>query len=323
MNSKFRYNKLLRQWVLFAPSRAKKPINIDILNKTTTKQCPFDKGNEHLTPNELIRIGDEQNWRCRVVPNLYNALSIDDKIESKKVGCFEEKSGFGAHEVIIETPNHKKQMFTYTTQEFFDYFTIIGLRLNDLKKDIRLKYFSVFKNHGIDAGASQEHSHSQLIAMPFLPKNIKDDMSYFQNYKDEHQRDFFDDLISDEKNFGKTILYENSSFIALNPFASKYPFEILVICKDDISFIGKCEDKEIYALSETMNFVFGRLYKALGNISFNMMIKNGDIQNENNPNRLHITITPRLYKTAGFEIDSDIFINTFIPEDATKILLGE
>ncbi|MEA3498904.1 MAG: galactose-1-phosphate uridylyltransferase, partial [Campylobacterota bacterium] len=99
------------------------------------------------------------------------------------------------------------------------------------------------------------------------------------------------------------------------------PFETLIIAKDNISSIIECEDKELYALSELMNFVFKKLYKALGDIPFNLSIKNGDIQNKNNPNRFHILITPRLYKTAGFEIDSDIFINTFMPEDAAKILL--
>ncbi|MEA2050196.1 MAG: galactose-1-phosphate uridylyltransferase [Campylobacterota bacterium] len=322
MDSKFRYNKLFRQWVLFAPSRAKRPMVNNNFQVKNSEQCPFDKGNEHLTPNELLRIGDDENWRCRIVPNLYNALSIEDEINSKKVGCFEEKSGFGAHEVIIETPHHDKQMFEYSIDEFFDYFTIIKLRLNDLKKDIRLKYFSIFKNQGIDAGASQSHSHSQIIAMPFLPQKIKVDLEYYKEYKKEHERDFFDDIISDEKNFQKGILYENSSFIAMVPFASKYPFETLIIAKDDINSILNCEDKELYALSEVMNFIFKKLFQALGDIPFNLSIKNGDIQSKRNPNRFHILISPRLYKTAGFELDSDIFINTFMPEVAAQILLS-
>ncbi|MEA3289638.1 MAG: galactose-1-phosphate uridylyltransferase [Campylobacterota bacterium] len=321
MDSQFRYNKLYKQWVLFAPSRAKRPMANNIATTSISQECPFDEGNEHLTPNELLRVGDENNWRCRVVPNLYNALSIEEPPSSKKVLSFEQKNGFGAHEVIIETPDHKKQMFEYETGEFFDYFNIIKLRVADLKKDIRLRYLSIFKNHGVDAGASQEHAHSQIIATPFLPKKIKEDMEYCKEYKLEHERDFFDDLISDEKNFGKGILFENNSFIALNPYASKYPFEILIICKEDIASIIACEDKELYALSEVGNFVFKKLFKALGDISFNMILKNGDLQNGNNPNRFHIIITPRLYKTAGFEIDSDIFINTFLPEVAAKILL--
>lgn len=323
MSSQFRYNKLYKEWILFAPNRAKRPVAKISLEPIYATDCPFDKGNENLTPKEILRLGDDDNWRCRVIPNLYNALNIEDDITSSKVGCFETKSGFGVHEVIIETPHHNRYMFNYSVDEFFDYFNIIKLRLYDLKKDIRLNYFSLFKNHGVEAGASQSHSHSQLIATPFIPTNIKNDLNFYKQYKLDNDRDFFDDIISDEKSKTiNTILFENSSFIAIHPFASKYPFEILIISKqNNISSIIKCDDKEIYALSELSNFIFNKLYKALGNISFNMVFKNGDLQNSNNSNRFHIIITPRLYKTAGFEIDTDIFINTFLPEDATKILL--
>lgn len=323
MNSVFRYNKLLNQWVLFAPKRARRPLNNETSNNQEDAKCPFDEQNEHLTPNELLRIGDDKNWRCRIVPNLYNALSIDEDIKSYKEGCFELKSGFGAHEVIIETPNHHKTMFTFEQKEFFDYFNIIKLRVLDLKKDIRLKYFSLFKNHGINAGASQEHSHSQLIATPFIPPKIQNELNGFKEFKQKHERSFFDDLINDEKNFKKGLLFENSHFLAFCPYASKYPFEITIICKDDIDSIVKFKDEHIFALAQTARFVFEKLYNALGDIAFNMILKNGDIQNEQNPNRFHILITPRLYKSAGFELDTDIFINTFLPETATKILLGD
>lgn len=319
--SEFRYNKLAKEWVLFAPNRAKRPTQNIVNNKINNKECPFDESHEYLTPNELIRIGDEKNWKCRIVPNLYNALNIDDPIESKRDGCFEKKSGFGAHEVIIETPEHFRSMFEFNINEFYDYLSIIKLRLLDLKKDLRINYFSVFKNHGIDAGASQPHSHSQIIATPFIPKSISKNLQEYSNYKKKHDRDFFDDIIFDEKNFKKGILFENSTFIAFCPYASKYPFEILIISKDKIASIIDCEDTHIYALAEVLEFVYKKLYNALGDFSFNMLFKNGDIQNKNNSNRFHLQITPRLYRIAGFELDSDIFINTFLPEKATQILL--
>lgn len=319
--SEFRFNKLTNQWILFAPNRAKKPMQIDLKEDlVSNEQCPFDKGKEDLTPNELARIGSKETWRCRVVPNLYNALSIEQEPTSSKEKTFEKKSGFGAHEVIIETPDHDKQMFDFDIHEFYDYFTLIKIRLEDLRKDIRLKYFSVFKNHGIDSGASQAHSHSQLIATPFLPPKVKEELKICKNYKNEHERDFFDDLIYDEKLFKKGILKQNNFFLAYCPYASQYPFEIIIIAKQNVSSIINMKDDMLYALSEISQYVYDRLNKTLGNISFNMVLKNGDIQNPDNPNRFHIRIMPRLYKTAGFELDSDIFINTFMPEDAARIL---
>jgi len=321
--SEFRYNKLTQHWVLFAPNRAKRPTNFNTLKKSSIQSiqsCPFELGHENKTPNELARIGNEKEWRCRVIPNLYNALSIDTEPKSYKSGNFEIKRGFGAHEIIIETPSHTKQMFEFTTDEFFDYFSIIKLRLKDLKKDIRIKYFSVFKNYGENGGATLQHSHSQLIATPFVPKTMNKALNYYKQYKEDTERDFFDDLIVDEKNFKKTILFENSSFIAYCPYASRYPFEISIVATKELKSILDFTDIDIYSLSEIIHFCFSKLNSALGTPDFNMLIKNGDIQSATNPNRFHIEILPRLYKIAGFELDTDIMVNTFLPETAAEIL---
>jgi UDPglucose--hexose-1-phosphate uridylyltransferase len=156
--------------------------------------------------------------------------------------------------------------------------------------------------------------------MPFLPPKIKEQLQWCENYKTEHDREFFDDMIYDEKNFKKGILKENNYFLAYCPYASKYPFEIMVIAKKQTSSIHLMGDDALYALSEISRYLFETLFKKLGDFSFNMILKNGDIQNEQNPNRFHMQILPRLYKTAGFELDGDIFINTFLPEQAAKIL---
>ncbi|MGM0518481.1 MAG: galactose-1-phosphate uridylyltransferase [Campylobacterota bacterium] len=322
--SEFRYNKLTKNWVLFAPNRARRPFsfnrNDDNHTKKDIESCPFEKGNEEQTPNELARIGTLQNWKCRVVPNLYHALSIDKEVKSYRTGCFENMSAFGAHEVIIETPVHSHQMFDFSIDEFFDYFSIIKLRINDLKKDIRLNYFSIFKNYGQDGGASILHSHSQLIATPFIPKTIASDLEEYSKYKQETNRCFFDDLIYEEKTFMKGLLFENNYFIAFCPYASSYSFEINIVATGEISSILDLDDIGIYSLSEIIQYCFIKLKKALGECDFNMLIKNGAIQDTHNSNRFHIQIIPRLYKTAGFELDSDIMINTFLPETAAKIL---
>jgi UDPglucose--hexose-1-phosphate uridylyltransferase len=320
--SEFRYNKLTRQWVLFAPNRARRPhSNTYNQTQTTNQPCPFDQGNESLTPQELLRVPHKkQNWNCRVVPNLYNALCIEQENKAYKFLNFELKSGFGAHEVIIETPEHNKTMTSFNTHELFEYFYTIQLRLKDLKKDTRLKYFSVFKNYGIDAGASQEHAHSQIIATPFLPKSIQEDLDFFQHHKEETNRDFFDDFLYDEKLFEQGILKENNYFVAFCPYASQHPFEVMVLAKDPLSSIITFEEYHLYALAEIVHYLFGKLSHSLGDFAFNMILKNGAIQEKHNPNRFHLQILPRLFKTAGFEIDSDIFINTFPPEDVAQIL---
>jgi UDPglucose--hexose-1-phosphate uridylyltransferase len=321
--SELRYNKLSKEWVLFAPNRAKRPINYShgSLKTNNIQSCPFEVGNESKTPDEVARIDDEQGgWRCRVVPNLYHALDINDKLKSYRNGCFEVKSGFGAHEVIIETPDHEHHMFEFSVDEFFNYFSIIKIRLSDLKNDVRIKYFSVFKNFGINGGATLEHPHSQLIATPFIPKSVQNDLNDFKVYKEQTQRDFFDDIIYEEVSNSTGILYENERVIAFCPYASRYPFEISIMLKAQKSSILELSDTDIYSFSEVMQYCFSQLKKALGECDFNMLIKNGAIAQEDNPNRFHIQILPRLYKMGGFELDSDIMINTFFPHTAAKIL---
>lgn len=324
--SEFRHNKLTNQWVLFSPNRAKRPFDFqdkkEILLQSK-ENCPFEPGNEVMTPNEVARIEDkDKQWVARVVPNLYHALSLEEDSKSKKQGSFEKRGGFGAHEVIIETNEHHLQMFDFKLEGFINYFNIIKKRVESLKKDERLKYFSIFKNNGLDAGATLEHSHTQLVAMPFIPNSISDELSFYKNFEEKHDRSFFDDLIHDEKRFKKGILIENNSFIAYCPYASTFSFEVIIIAKDDISSILDCEDIHIYALSEIMNFVFSKYKSALGEIPFNMLIKNGEIQAspDKNKNRFRIEIMPRIYKIAGYELDSKIHINTILPEVAAQIL---
>lgn len=321
--SELRYNKLNKQWVLFAPNRAKRPTNFEnenCKNLQDIESCPFEIGNESETPNEVARIGDSNNWRCRIVPNLYHVLAIEVEPKSYKNDGFENKSGFGAHEVIIETPDHSKQMFNFSINEFFDYFSIIKLRIENLKNDKRIKYFSIFKNYGLNGGATIEHSHSQLIATPFLPKRVEDDLDFFRNYKERTDRDFFDDLIQDEKNFSEGIIFENVIFIAYCPYAARFPFEINIVAKNTLSSLLNFTDSDISSLSEVMNFCFKKLHHALGKPDFNMLIKNGAVQLKDNPNRFHIQILPRLYNIAGFELDTEIMVNTFLPETTAKIL---
>ncbi len=326
--SEFRYCKLKRDWTLFSPKRSKRPSNFGkaILFNQKKEDCPFEAGSEHLTISEISRISDHHdinNWRCRVVPNLYNALSIEREPTSKRDSFFETRDGFGAHEVIIETPHHDKQMYDFEIENFIDYFSIIRDRVEGLKKDTRLKYISIFKNHGKNAGATLSHSHSQLIAMPFIPKKALEDIKFYNDYYKEHQRNLFDDIIYEEKEHKKGILFENSSFIAFCPYASSFAFEVMIASKKNYSSINQLDDKEIYALSEVITFVFHRLKKSLEDFPFNMLIKNAPFIDDSSINksyRFHIQIIPRLYNIAGYELDSNIFINTILPETAAQVI---
>ncbi len=326
--SEFRYCKLKKEWRLFAPERLRRPM--DLHNKKEIHpgelihdKCPFDEGKEEFTPNEITRISQNGKWKCRVVPNLYNALSIHVQPESSRDGFNEKFSGFGAHEVVIETPSHEKQIWDYDYNDFVNYFTIVQERVVNLEKDNRFAYLSVFKNQGENAGASMSHSHSQIIALPFIPKKIKEELKYKKEYFKEHKRALLDDIVYEELQNSKNIITQNSEFILFCPYASEFAFEVKIVSKKKLSSLKEFNKSDMSALCDIVNEFFTLYYKALGEVPFNMIIKNAPYEDYNHKTkeyfRFSIEIKPRIYKQAGFELDSDISINVVLPENACKI----
>ena len=121
-------------------------------------------------------------WRLRVVPNKFPALRVEGEINREGVGLYDKVSGIGAHEVIIETPNHQDSLATLTPKPFEEVLWAYRARMLDLRKDIRLRYAMLFKNHGEAAGATLEHSHSQLIALPIVPHLVMEEMAGARDY---------------------------------------------------------------------------------------------------------------------------------------------
>lgn len=316
--SEFRYCKLTKRWVLFAPKRADRPNNF-IIQKAIEDDClcPFDEGNEHLTPKEITRIGDSKSWRARVIPNLYNVLSIEVEPDGKKDDYFDVFSGFGAHEVIIETPKHNLVMFDYSLQEFTDYLKIAKERMINLKYDTRIAYVSLFKNHGQLAGASLSHSHSQIIALPFLPTDIAEDLEYKKEYYKKYKRSILDDLVYEEKQYEQNLIFENESFVCYAPYASRFAYEVKIVAKDEYASIIEFDEITLKNLALSLELIFKKYKNILGNFAFNMIFKNHPYEGYSATSkdyfRFHISIFPRLSGIAGFELDSRVYLNSILP----------
>lgn len=340
--SHFRYCRISERWVIIAENRLVKPDMIKIIpekREDDLKDCPFEYGNELLSGNEIYAIREKgstknaMNWQTRVVPNLYNALSIEETKENHRIGFFERQNGLGAHEVIIETPHHHITMNQYTVEEFENYLKTISSRIDDLEKDRRLEYIQVFKNCGKYAGASMVHPHSQIIATPFIPKDIKERLKIQKNYYDLHGRSLIGDLVDEEIRLNERIVYENGAFVAFAPYASCYPFEVLIAPKMAIRKITELSTHQLNDLAHAMEFIFKRLYRELGDFPFNMLFFNMPFPSaQKEPDffyrmddyfRFTISITPRIYQLAGFEISTGMHINPVSPELASIRLRGE
>jgi UDPglucose--hexose-1-phosphate uridylyltransferase len=166
------------------------------------------------------------NWRVRVIPNKYPALRVEGEVKSRGYGLYDVMSGIGAHEVIIETPDHDRSLADLSHAEITDVLTTYRARYLDLRKDFRLRYMVIFKNHGQRAGASLQHSHSQLIAVPLIPPVASTELGVAKDYFKAKERCIFCDLIDFELNVGERVVKEFANFVTLTPYASSSPFEL-------------------------------------------------------------------------------------------------
>ena len=221
-----RKDPILGRWVIVSVERGKRPT--DFTQHQHRKKggfCPFCPGNEYTTPEEIFALrpdGSEPNtpgWSLRVMPNKFPALSPEGNLEKKAEGIFDKMNGAGVHEVIVETPEHDLSLATISRDAFVDVLDTYNNRLHALKEDPRIKYVLVFKNEGDSAGATLEHSHTQLIGLPIVPRTVKDELAGALRHYELKDRCVFCDIIDQELSDGRRVVLQNDKYIALAPFA--------------------------------------------------------------------------------------------------------
>ena len=334
--SEIRLDLLHNRYVLIAPERLYRPSSFEStatkdLNRT---KCPFCEGNEHLTPNEIFAIRENSpnntSWKTRVVPNLYNAVGVEQKEISTREGIFENIAGVGAHEVLIDSPNHDKDITELESRSIEFWLKSMINRIDDLKRDKRLIHLSIFKNYGQNSGATQIHPHTQLLALPIMPKNGLDFLKRNYGYYKKRGRGVVQDMVQNELFAKKRIVEDMENFTAFCPFASSFPFEVIIAPKREISTLTECREKEITELSKIIKSIFEKLHKELGrfdyNLYFNIAPLNSNFQNEtympsiSKNFRFTLRIVPRIYKLGGFELANEMCINPLLPEECAKLL---
>lgn len=323
-----RKDPIVGRWVIISTNRGKRPS--DFIVETVTRRggfCPFCEGNEVKTPPEVLAYGrtgkaaNQPGWRVRVVPNKYPALEVEGGLNRLGDGVYDYMNGIGAHEVIIETPKHDKDLIDLEPGHIQDVWCGIKERILDLKKDFRFKYILVFKNHGASAGASLEHSHSQLIATPIIPVQVVEELEGFRNHYNYKERCIFCDIIRQEQSFRKRIVIENELFISLEPFAPRFPFETWILPKNHLAKFENSHKNDYYQFALIVKETLIRLNRALSDPPFNFMIHTAPLSDDKHHNfHWHMEIIPKLTKVAGFEWGSGFYINPTLPEDAAQFL---
>ncbi len=323
-----RKDPIIGRWVIISTERAKRPSDLTIAqSKSHGGFCPLCPGNEDRTPPEVFSVREDNSapdtsgWKLRVVPNKFPALVTEGELNKRGEGIYDKMNGVGAHEVIIETPNHDANASTLGVNDFMQVMLAYQQRLIELKQDKRFRYISIFKNYGEVAGASLEHPHSQLIALPVVPKRAVEKLDGSQAYYAYKERCVFCDILDQELSDGRRIVHENDEFVAYEPFASRFPFETCILPKKHISSFEETDEYLFEPMSEALSTVLKKINKSLGFPPYNYMLHSSPFnKNVSEFYHWHIEIIPRLTKVAGFEWGSGFYINPTPPEQAAQYL---
>lgn len=289
--------------------------------------CQFCAGREAQTPPEVdaIRAGayapNASGWQARVVPNKFPALRIEGELDRRGVGLYDMSNGIGAHEVLIETPEHNKNFADYSLEEVINVIKLYQSRSASLARDKRFKYIMIFKNYGQSAGASVEHAHSQIIALPMVPKYVAEELEGAKQYYDFRGRCVFCDMIAQEYQDQRRIITSNDGFVSFCPFVPRFPFESWIFPKDHASDFVTLQETERRELAEILKSVLLRIKVCLSDPSYNFYLHVSPVDYENPQSyHWHIEIVPQLTRVAGFEWGTGFYVVRTAPSVAAEYL---
>ena len=248
--------------------------------------CPFCEGHEDKTPPEILAYRNGTPGQhagagtCASCPNKFPALRVEGTLDREGEGLFDRMNGIGAHEVIIETPDHTQTLATMPEPAIEKVFWAWRDRVLDLKQDFRLRYIVIFKNHGASAGATLEHSHSQLIALPIVPREMGEELDGARRHFQQKERCVFCDVIRQELKDGSRVIAESADFVALAPYAPRFPFETWLLPKRHRSRFEDATPGEFASLARMLKDTLQRMNTTLLSPPYNLIVHSAPLQEE-------------------------------------------
>ena len=327
----YRRDLLTGQMVIVAEERAARPHQFDITDKPFQAICPFCEGNESLTPPEIAafrRTDSAPNtpgWSVRTVPNKYPAVVPGDGKRLPPPTFQGKTDGIGLHEVIIDTPRHVLSISELTPSEVAGMLVMYRLRLRTLRTDSRWSFVQIFKNVGAAAGASLPHSHSQLVAIPFLPPSLQQMLDRAENYTRKHQHCFWCGYLEKEIQTGERIVEETEHFIVLCQFVSRFAGEMEIYPKNHEAGFDQVDVSVLDELAALFCRTIIRLEKAIfwmkDSLAYNIVLSTEPFRPDvSSFFHWRFSILPSLARAAGFEWGTGLHINPIPPEQAAQRL---
>ncbi|MBN8729782.1 MAG: galactose-1-phosphate uridylyltransferase [Acidobacteria bacterium] len=316
------------RWVIIATERARRPMDFhrEPVKIQGARLCPFCPGQELKTPPEVLSFRDTgganaPGWRVRVVPNKFPALRVEGQLDREGEGLYDKMNGIGAHEVIVESPVHESTLAELQEKNVEEVFWAFRERILDLRKDRRLRYILIFKNHGELAGASLEHTHSQLIGLPVVPKRVQEELDGAKRHFDYRERCVFCDIVKQEARDMRRVVLETEHFLAITPYASRFAFETWIVPRRHESHFENAESSVMRNLAWVVRAALRKMDRVLEWPAYNMVMHSSPVQEGPLEHyHWHIELIPKISKVAGFEWGTGFYINPTPPEEAADFL---
>ncbi|HLE75878.1 MAG TPA: galactose-1-phosphate uridylyltransferase [Candidatus Bathyarchaeia archaeon] len=336
--NELRKDYLLDRWVVIATERGRRPTDFAKQKKEPAQAsvCPLCPGNEHMTPpavlvylksNGEIRKDKDtnglrhKNWLIRCVPNLFPAFAPPKEpkdqqhiIKSDSFGC-----AIGHHEVLVESPCHDEDPADAELPQLLHVINACVDRLRELSAKPYVRYVSIFRNHGLEAGASLSHAHSQIIATPFVPTIVDKEIAASRNFWNQHGKCVFCDVIERESKSPRLVL-DNARFVVLAPYASVHPMEFWILPKKHDANLLNLTQTEMKAFAETLKASLKALKDLVNDPPYNYGFHLSINREAENCYHWHLEVYPKLAIWAGFEKNTGTYINTVTPETAAAEL---
>lgn len=327
--SEIRHNQLTGEWVIIAPERAKRGGNLATPVARPeipafVANCPFCPGNEDVATDERYRVdGADGRWALRSIVNKFSVLSAtgDVALQPSFSADPETVNGVGLHEVLIETPQHHLTAAAITVDHVRRILEAYIDRSRTFYADPRVRHVIVFKNHGADAGASQQHPHSQIVGTPIVPGQVVERIERARRIFAETGRCSACALIDQERAEACRVVAENADFIALIPYAALSPYHLWILPKVHAACFSELPAESLAALAEIVRTVLGKVVGMLNDPPYNLVVRSLGPQEKDAPYfHWYLSIVPRVNKVAGFELGTGMYVNPSLPEHCAQAL---
>lgn len=324
-NPEIRFDWFSERTCVIAKGRASRPVLYAETPQAETRPCPFCRGNEQMTPSARIVLrlasngdfetlygetaGDSRDWQVRIFPNMFPAFS---PTEPREDGVGQAINAYGYHMISVDTPDHNEDIDSFSDMETNAYLMALRILKENLERDHRIRYVSIFKNQGREAGASIPHPHTQVIATEKIPPSIVREVRLFEKTRSESGEEAMSRVI-EESRIGNRLILSDQHLAVFTPYAPISPYEFWIA-----PLISRAEwEDSLSDIGKVLRLTIAAMKQFLGEVPYNFYFHLPPRDNE--VFCWHIEFVPRSNIHAGYELGFGAYIITSSPEETAKL----